>query len=207
MNMHRIGRKISELRKERDMTQVELADKVGDSFQAVSSWERGLTMPDISKLPDITQVLATSIDVLLGNGKHAEMVTNVLNDRTEFYHENPIELDDLLEVAPIMKPGHVNALADNVKSWSIRELSGLAPFVDSETLYKMASKCESIGDIKSLSHIAPFLNREHMNELAMKLGYNAEGMKALSHIAPFVSRRLVMSTLELNEAPADSREN
>jgi len=56
MNMQAIGRKISALRKERDMTQVELADKLGVTYQAVSSWERGNSMPDIAKLPDLSDV-------------------------------------------------------------------------------------------------------------------------------------------------------
>lgn len=44
-NMDQIGRKISNLRREQNMTQMELADKLGISFQAVSNWERGNTMP------------------------------------------------------------------------------------------------------------------------------------------------------------------
>ena len=36
-----IGKKIAALRKAKDMTQMELADKLGISFQAVSNWERG----------------------------------------------------------------------------------------------------------------------------------------------------------------------
>ena len=47
LNMERVGRKISELRRERNMTQMELADQMGISFQAVSNWERGTSMPDI----------------------------------------------------------------------------------------------------------------------------------------------------------------
>ena len=40
-DMTKIGRNIAELRKERNMTQMELADKMEISFQAVSNWERG----------------------------------------------------------------------------------------------------------------------------------------------------------------------
>ncbi len=39
-----IGRKISELRKNPNMTQLELADKMGISFQAISNWERGVSL-------------------------------------------------------------------------------------------------------------------------------------------------------------------
>ena len=40
-DMKQIGKKITNLRKENNMTQMELADKLGISFQAVSNWERG----------------------------------------------------------------------------------------------------------------------------------------------------------------------
>lgn len=38
-HMEKVGRKIAELRKSRNMTQLELADQIGISFQAVSNWE------------------------------------------------------------------------------------------------------------------------------------------------------------------------
>ena len=43
-NMNQVGRKIVTLRKENNMTQTELADKMGVSFQAVSNWERGVSL-------------------------------------------------------------------------------------------------------------------------------------------------------------------
>ena len=45
--MKNVGRKIAKCRKERGMTQMELANQMGISFQAVSNWERGSSMPDI----------------------------------------------------------------------------------------------------------------------------------------------------------------
>ena len=46
-NMKNIGQKICKFRKEKNMTQLELADRLNISFQAVSNWERGQSMPDI----------------------------------------------------------------------------------------------------------------------------------------------------------------
>lgn len=40
-NMQKIGNQISSLRKKQNMTQMELADRLGISYQAVSNWERG----------------------------------------------------------------------------------------------------------------------------------------------------------------------
>ena len=42
-DMHRIGRTIAEMRHARNMTQMQLADEMGVSFQAVSNWERGVS--------------------------------------------------------------------------------------------------------------------------------------------------------------------
>jgi len=83
--MKKIGRKISELRKEKNMTQMELADKMNISFQAVSKWERGNSMPDISKLPELAEILGVSVDELLGT--KSELLENIINDRVEEYLE------------------------------------------------------------------------------------------------------------------------
>lgn len=65
-NMESIGRRIAELRKKANMTQMELADHMGITFQSISNWERGNTMPDISKLPELAELFDVTIDELLG---------------------------------------------------------------------------------------------------------------------------------------------
>lgn len=62
--MYSIGEKIKELRKEQNMTQAQLAEKLGVTYQAVSKWENGITSPDISIIPDITRAFSVSADVL-----------------------------------------------------------------------------------------------------------------------------------------------
>ena len=53
----KVGRKIKEARVAQNMTQMNLADAMGVSYQAVSNWERGNSMPDISKLPELCDIL------------------------------------------------------------------------------------------------------------------------------------------------------
>ena len=61
-----IGAKIAELRREHNMKQDELADMLGVTPQAVSKWENGASMPDISLLPKIAQIFGVTIDDLFG---------------------------------------------------------------------------------------------------------------------------------------------
>lgn len=61
-----LGRKISELRKKEGLTQEQLANQLGVTFQAVSKWENGASCPDISILPELARIFAVSIDELFG---------------------------------------------------------------------------------------------------------------------------------------------
>lgn len=59
------GRLIAETRKERGMTQLELAEKMGVTDKAVSKWERDLSCPDVNTLPLLADVLGLSVEELL----------------------------------------------------------------------------------------------------------------------------------------------
>ncbi len=53
MNIEKVGLQISELRKNKGLTQNDLGERLGVSFQAVSKWERGETLPDTTILPEL----------------------------------------------------------------------------------------------------------------------------------------------------------
>ena len=64
--MLKIGGKISRLRLKKKMSQSELAEKAGVSFQAVSNWERDETLPDTDRLPAIAGALGIGVGALFG---------------------------------------------------------------------------------------------------------------------------------------------
>ncbi len=73
MNIEKVGKQIAFLRKAKGITQSELGERIGVSFQAVSKWERGETLPDITILPDLAKILETTVDyILLGSEKIIE---------------------------------------------------------------------------------------------------------------------------------------
>ena len=71
-----IGKRIAQLRKDKGMTQEDLAQRMGVSPQAVSKWENENACPDISLLPLLAKQLDVSVDELL-SGKTAPAVTIV----------------------------------------------------------------------------------------------------------------------------------
>lgn len=69
MNQQRIGQFIKDLRKEKELTQQDLADMLGVTNRAVSKWENGLSLPDYSILNDLCEILDISINELLSGEK------------------------------------------------------------------------------------------------------------------------------------------
>lgn len=73
MNIKKVGEQIAVLRKAKGLTQSELGERIGIAFQAVSKWERGETLPDVTLLPDLAKILGTTVDfILLGSEKVIE---------------------------------------------------------------------------------------------------------------------------------------
>lgn len=64
--MGKISLRIADLRKKSKVTQQELADRIGVSFQTISKWETGVSMPDITILPLLAEYFSVSTDQLLG---------------------------------------------------------------------------------------------------------------------------------------------
>ncbi len=75
MDQIKIGKYIQKLRKDKGLTQKQLADKLCISFQAVSKWELGETLPDSSLLLELCEILGINVDLLLHGGAY------IVNDR------------------------------------------------------------------------------------------------------------------------------
>ncbi len=86
MDEMKVGKRIADLRNINNITQLELAEKLGVTDRAVSKWETGCGYPDIVLLPLIADVFNVSIDYLLRGSTikkqkfYAEYVTNKYND-------------------------------------------------------------------------------------------------------------------------------
>lgn len=69
MDQIKIGKFIAECRKEKNLTQMQLAEKLGITDKAISKWERGITMPDSSIMLELCAILGISVNELLSGEK------------------------------------------------------------------------------------------------------------------------------------------
>ena len=193
------GLKISQLRKEKNITQMELADLMGVSYQAVSNWERGNSMPDISKLPELSEILGVSIDDLLNDGKPLELVKNIIKGtEDEYIVEEKISIDTVAEVAPILKPKQTDKIVERVieanegnkDAINFNDILSIAPFLSREKVDTLALNFYSSNDIHELISLAPFVSRDVLNKFAERA--SSEGkLSDLIGLAPFLSRDIL----------------
>lgn len=125
-----IGKTIKNLRRERDMTQEQLAEYLNISSQAVSRWETDLALPDITLLPTLANLLGVSIDELLGMNESRDINIRVHERR------NAGDFD-----------GAVTLLRDEIKlfphDWGLlSELAVSLSFGDQANIQEAITLCE-----------------------------------------------------------------
>lgn len=201
LDMRRIGANISELRKKKDMTQLELADMLNISHQAVSKWERGESMPDIMLLPKLSEIFNTSIDQLLSGGeaavefqaKQAKVITAVINHKTdnviEMINGGEVDMQVVAEVAPVLKPSTISQIVRGSTTITVEHICTLAPFLDQSDLERVIGQVE-LGNIDGqiLTELAPFVKTGTLDKLVDKVMQGSLEVELLVSIAPFLSR-------------------
>ncbi len=210
-----VGRRIARLRKGKDMTQLELADVMNVSYQAVSNWERGASMPDMGKLPQLSGTLGVSIDELLGGGRGSALVKHVLEGSEEAYiREGDVSIDDAGEAAIVLKPRQVERVvrlivdgkarsgepgeageggqdgADGAEERreriSLESVSALAPFLDEDTLAELAARVTEEYGLDQLAALAPFLEEDALGKMALDAARRGARIGEIVPLAPFL---------------------
>ena len=176
-DMSKIGKKIANLRKEKNMTQMELADKLGISFQAVSNWERGNSMPDIAKLPELAEIFGVSLDELLG--EESVLVEAAIDDRMAECVENSIlSTEDLESVLPLLKPSQVSELAqiaEEMETFDVGGIEQFLPFMSDRDVKEFAKQAAERGE--NISGYLPFMNGKDVKEFAVQAAERGENIQ------------------------------
>ncbi len=121
MDNKKIGTTIALLRNNKNMTQADLGERVGVSFQAVSKWERGETLPDVSILPNLADALETTIDYILRCGEPA------------FPYKGKIKVSDMIEgITHLKKVGELLGTENIIYRYAINGINtGMSTDIES----------------------------------------------------------------------------
>ena len=104
----RIGEKIRTLRKQKNLSQETLAAALGVTFQAVSKWESGTTMPDVALIPAIASFFGVSTDELFDFNRYEaeEKVMAICREAWKILDERPEEAEAILRRGLKQFPGN-----------------------------------------------------------------------------------------------------
>ena len=98
------GEKLQELRKNKDMTQEELAEALYVSRTAISKWESGRGYPSIDSLKEISRFFSVSIDELLSAEKMVSIAEKENRDNIRYICDMLLGIIDVLAMIMIILP-------------------------------------------------------------------------------------------------------
>ncbi len=162
----KFGKELSRLRKQADLTQCEVADKLNLSHQAVSKYERGESFPDISVIILIAELFNVTVDELINSGSPTSGESGILKSvaygKTE---ASGYDASDIVNLAPILKPSVLEKLSQKLEGQGIdiNYIVALAEYLNDESVEKL---------IKSASYDG--LNQEMLEKLIPILDYNSK---------------------------------
>ena len=112
-----MGEKIAAARKARCLTQEKLANRLGVSFQAVSTWERDENVPDTQHLKLLAQILEISVDSLIAEESHDWVLRDRLFDEEHMYtyvktRAQSLVLRQTLAALPMARERHKGQFRD-----------------------------------------------------------------------------------------------
>ncbi len=158
----KFGAYLSRLRKNADMTQSELADKLNVTHQAVSRYEKGHCFPDISILVLLAEIFDITLDELINSGEPTKGESKILGNVA--VGNNDVVADDfqdIVNLAPILKPSVLTKLSENCKKQGvdISSIVELAEYLNDETVVSLMEKADfqSIND-ELLKKLLPLLD-------------------------------------------------
>ena len=150
------------LRKSADMTQSELAEKLGLTRQAVSSYERGDSFPDVSILVLIADIFGVTLDDLINSGEPTRGESIILGNIAVGSDDVVAEkIEDIVNLAPLLKPSVLHKLSVGLtkKGIDISNIVSLAEYLNEDSVVALLENAafDTISD-ELVEKLMPFLN-------------------------------------------------
>ncbi len=169
----KFGKALSTLRKQADMTQNEVADRLNLSRQAISKYERGESFPDISILVMIAELFNVTLDQLINYGEptkgESTILENIAKGNNDVIADN---IADVVNLAPLLKPSVLTKLSQKFEEQGIdiSDIIILAEYLNDDTVMKLIESAtfDEISD-ELLEKFIPMLNHQSKDAIFQKI--------------------------------------
>ena len=172
-NTIKFGRYLSRLRKKADITQSALAEKLAVTRQAVSSYERGDSFPDVSILVLIADIFGVSLDDLINSGEPTRgeslILGNIAIGNSDVIAES---VADVVNLAPLLKPSILDKLSIglNKKGIDISNIVSLAEYLNEDSVIALLENTtfDTISD-ELIEKLMPILDEKSKSTIFQKI--------------------------------------
>jgi len=202
-DIRKFGAYISKLRKEADMTQSMLGDKLCLTRQTISSYENGESFPDISILVMISKEFGVTIDDLIKSGDPTSTEEILLKtEKADIPSEvflNPNLSKEIMNIAPLLKPSILEKVAKGLKRHDIdiSSLVTLAEYMNDEAFLGLLEKANfDTLDKNILEKFMPFLDDKSKANLFAKIVEGEIDYHFLEIYLPYVDEYYIDSQVE-----------
>ncbi|MBQ7670840.1 MAG: helix-turn-helix transcriptional regulator [Clostridia bacterium] len=164
-DMKLVGQRIAVMRKNASMTQMELANRLGISYQAVSNWERGVAMPDISNLGLLSRELGVTIDEIIGD----EKISSVIKEGAI---PDSITVDEFNAVSPLLDAETNRALLGSIQNLgsddAAQNINVQSLSLTQEETDELAEKAFAGENVAVFACLQKYISNEKADELFLK---------------------------------------
>jgi len=185
----RFGAYVSRHRKNADMTQSDLAEKLNLTRQAISKYETGDSFPDVSILIQIAEVFGITLDELINSGNPTKGESNIIKNIVDEDIENPVQINDIINLAPLIKPSVLGALVKKLGEDGI-DISHIVALVQYLNDHDMLPLLESVEygalDEELLGRIIPFLDISSKEAIVKKIIEGESDWRLLKTVIPYI---------------------
>ena len=199
----KFGGYLSRLRKNADMTQSELADKLNLTRQAISRYELGDSFPDVSILVLIADVFHVTLDELISSGDPTKGESNILGNvargNTEVIADN---VADIMNLAPLLKPNVLAKLTDgfSARGIDISSIVELAEYLNDASVIRLLENAtfETVSD-ELLEKLVPLLDTQSKNAIFAKIldgGMDWHFIQTLFPYAEYMCNQIEAAVIE-----------
>ncbi|MEA4832620.1 hypothetical protein SDC9_145911 [bioreactor metagenome] len=154
----KFGGYVSKLRKNSDMTQSELAERLNLTRQAVSKYETGDSFPDVTILVLIADTFGVTLDELINSGEPTRGEAAILDSAAKGRDVIAESLADIVNLAPLLKPSVLTKMSNGLSKQGI--------------------------DISSIVKLAEYLNDEGVISLLESATYDTVNDELLEKLMP-----------------------